>query len=132
MSAGPDAQPGRRPRLLVVEDEAIVAMLLEDMLRLLGADIVGPVASVAAALQLVEAEVGRLDGAVLDVNLGIEPVYPVAERLAGLAIPFAFITGYGVSGIDPHYADHPVLEKPFELGDVEQLVVRHFAPTARD
>lgn len=123
MSAPP---PSAAPRLLVVEDEAMVAIMLEDMLTMLGVRVLGPAGSVAQALRLIDAESADLDGAILDINLGTEPVYPVARRLQRAGLPFAFITGYGALGIDAAYAGQPVLEKPFELGDLEAMIDGHF------
>ncbi|MGQ9365376.1 response regulator [Azospirillum sp. ST 5-10] len=98
-------------RLLLVEDEAMVAMMLEDMLGDLGCEVVGPAASVAQALEL--ATGAALDAAILDVNVGGEPIYPVAERLAERGVPFVFTTGYGAADIDVRFADAPALQKPF-------------------
>ncbi|WP_029011231.1 response regulator [Azospirillum halopraeferens] len=98
-------------RVLLVEDEAMVAMMLEDMLGDLGCRIIGPAASVAAALEL--AADPALDGAILDVNVGGEPIYPVAEALTARGIPFVFTTGYGAADIDARFADAPALQKPF-------------------
>jgi DNA-binding response OmpR family regulator len=101
-------------RVLVVEDEAMVAMLIEDALIDLGCEVIGPVAGVAAALDLLEAE--AVDAAVLDVNLGGEKVFPVADRLAESGTPFLFSTGYGVVGIQERHLDRPVLQKPYDTG----------------
>lgn len=98
-------------RLLIVEDEAMVAMLLEDMLCGLGCVVVEVAGSVARGLASVDAS--RLDAAVLDVNLGGEKVYPVAEKLAAAGVPFIFATGYGLAGIAPAFAGVPALAKPY-------------------
>jgi CheY-like chemotaxis protein len=110
------SQPGRGPaleglRVLLVEDEAMVAMMIEDMLCDLGCQVIGPVSRVASALDLLEDE--PVDAAVLDVNLGGEAVFPVADRLAAAGVPFVFSTGYGLAGLDPRHADRPVLQKPY-------------------
>ena len=99
-------------RILVVEDEMFVAMMIEDLLRGLGCDVVGPVSSVSDALKLVAK--ARLDGAVLDVNLGRERVFPVADTLKRQAIPFVFVTGYGRTALTETYGGHPMIQKPFE------------------
>jgi CheY-like chemotaxis protein len=117
--------------VLVAEDEAVVGMLLHDMLTLLGVRSVGPAGSVGRALALVEAEATRLDGAILDIKLGREDVYPVADRLRALKLPFIFVTGYGLPAIPRRYADTPVIEKPFDLADLEALLGRHFPPRRR-
>lgn len=99
-------------RILLVEDEALVAMMVEDMLRDFGATVAGPAHALAQALEFAATE--ALDAALLDVNLGGEPVYPVAEELARRGIPFAFASGYGESGIAEGFRDRPVLQKPFD------------------
>ncbi len=98
-------------RILIVEDEMLVAMLLEDMLTSLGCRVIGPASSVASALKLVDSE--RLEAAVLDVNLGSEMVYPVADVLEAARIPYVFITGYGRTGLSGAYRDHATIQKPF-------------------
>lgn len=98
-------------RLLVVEDEVFVAMLIEDVLEGAGGAVIGPAARVDEALALIEAE--NPDGALLDVNLGGELVYPVAEALARLEIPFVFVTGYGAEGIAAPFKGRPTIKKPF-------------------
>src|SRR3954466_1065164 len=104
-------------RVLVVEDEAIVAMLVEDKLAEAGAMVLGPAGSVAEALRLIEAAAtdGGLSGAVLDINLDGIGVAPVADRLAALGVPFLFATGWVVDGpLVGGHAAVPVLEKPFD------------------
>ena len=98
-------------RILVVEDEPIIAMALEDMLRDLDCIVVGP------ALRLDEAEsrarTEPLDGAILDVNLGDGPTFSVAEILAARGVPFCFSTGYGASVIPARFESAAVLQKPY-------------------
>ena len=122
MTAAPD--PGSANlagrRILIVEDEALVSMVIEEALKDLGCDVVGPVGTRDQALALAEAE--ALDGALLDVNLGGEPVYPVADALSSRGIPFVFVTGYGEKGIAARYAQAPTLVKPFQLATVETLL----------
>ena len=81
---------------------------------------IGPAPSVAAAVSLIEA--AEIDGAVLDVNLGVELVYPVAERLAARGVPFVFVTGYGRHGPNVEYASWPVIQKPFRPTDFARRV----------
>ncbi len=102
-------------RILVVEDEALVAMLVEDELRDAGATVLGPVGTVAHALRLVEAAAGDggINAAVLDINLRGEVVAPVADRLAALGVPFVFATGYGEDCDTGAHAAAPILGKPF-------------------
>ncbi len=113
MTAGIGASGLAGRRILVVEDEMFVAMMVEDLLRGLGCDVVGPVSNVSDALTLVAKT--RLDGAVLDVNLGRERVFPVADTLKQQAIPFVFVTGYGRTALTATYGGHPMIQKPFEL-----------------
>lgn len=106
----------RGKRILVVEDEALVAMLVEDGLADAGAEVVGPAYSVDQALELVERSVvsdGGLYAAVLDINLHGTAVSPVADRLAALGVPIIFATGYG-KGVDRGaHGAAPLLTKPF-------------------
>ncbi|MBA1275901.1 response regulator [Stutzerimonas azotifigens] len=98
-------------KVLVVEDEALIAMLLEEVLDDLGYRVVAHASSVLEGVGLagsVEADV-----AILDVNLGGSTVFPVAERLAQRGIPFIFSTGYGAHGIPREWIDWPVISKPF-------------------
>jgi DNA-binding response OmpR family regulator len=107
-------------RVLVVEDEAIIAMLFEEELLEAGAEVVGPVDSVGDALRLVEISAGEggLSAAVLDFKLADEVVTPVADALAEHRVPFLFVTGCGTNcAIGKHWAA-PVLQKPFTPHDL--------------
>jgi DNA-binding response OmpR family regulator len=106
-------------RVLVVEDEALIAMLVEDALLEAGAKVL-VAASVADALRLVDmaAGDGGLSAAVLDINLGGEVVMPVADALASLGVPFLFTTGYGEGCDRGQHAAAPMLEKPFGPQDL--------------
>ena len=116
-------------RLLVVEDEALIAILIEDVLLDLGCVVVGPAGSVAQALALLDRE--TVDGAVLDVNLGAdERSYAIAEALGARGIPFIFVTGYGDEGVDPRYAAVEVLQKPFDPRTLERSVAATLARLA--
>jgi CheY-like chemotaxis protein len=114
-------EPGHRGglRVLLVEDENLVAALLEDMLAELGHSVVGPVARLKKALEMAQRE--AIDLAILDVNINGEQAYPVAEALAARGIPFVFSTGYGERGLPPQYRGHPTLQKPFQQHDLEKL-----------
>ena len=113
-------------RILLVEDEALVAMLIEGMLEELGCQVVEWAANVPAALRAVERD--GFDGALLDVNLSGAPVYPVAELLAGRSLPFIFVTGYGRTadslGRFPHAA---VLKKPFDRAELGRMLREQIA-----
>jgi DNA-binding response OmpR family regulator len=102
-------------RVLVVEDEALVSMLVEDELRDAGAEVMGPVPSVSGALRLIEAAAadGGISAAVLDINLDGRHVAPVADRLAALGVPFLFATGYGEDCDTGGHGAAPILSKPF-------------------
>ena len=100
-------------RVLVVEDEALVLMLLTDMVEESGAVVVGPASTVAEALEL--AQDADIEAALLDVNLNGQPVFPVAAALRARGVPFAFLTGYGRAGLPDEYADASVLQKPFQF-----------------
>jgi CheY-like chemotaxis protein len=99
-------------RLLLVEDEALVAMLIHDIVSDAGALVVGAAPNVEAAISVIESEL--VDGAILDVNLGGERVDPVADVLSARKIPFLFLTGYGRSGIAERFPTATVVSKPFE------------------
>ena len=117
-------------RVLVVEDEAAISLMLEDMLLDFGCEVIGPAARLAAALDVVGRE--TIDLAILDVNVAGEPIYPVAEALAQQGVPFVFSTGYGSAGIKDVYRDRPVLQKPFAQHDLKQklLLARRNAAAA--
>ncbi|HEY8613832.1 MAG TPA: response regulator [Roseomonas sp.] len=106
-------------RILVVEDEALIAMLVEESLHGGGAQVVGPALCVDEALRLInEASAqGAIDAAVLDVRLRDSTVLPVADRLAALGVPFVFTTGYYNVGTNVH-ASAPLLVKPFSPEDL--------------
>lgn len=115
-------------RILVVEDEAAISLLLEDMLLDFGCEVIGPAARLSAALDAVARE--QVDLAILDVNVAGEPIYPVAEALAQRSIPFVFSTGYGSAGIRDAFRDRPVLQKPFAQHDLKQKLLIACGKTA--
>ncbi len=102
-------------RVLVVEDEPLVSMLVEDELRDAGAEVLGPAVSVGHALRLVEAAAadGGISAAGLDINLDGKHVASVADRLAALGVPFLFATGYGENCDTGGHGAAPTLHKPF-------------------
>ena len=109
-------------RVLVVEDEMMVSMLIEDMLTDLGCSVVGPASRLDEAMALALAKSGELDCAVLDVNLGGQPIFPLADLLRERGKPFAFATGYGDAGVRDIDKGTPVLQKPFREGDLARVL----------
>ncbi len=108
-------------RVMLVEDEAMIAMIMEDLLADLGCEVLGPFGSVRSALDWLEAASSPPQGAILDVNLGGERVYPVAEALQSLGVPFAFATGYGAID-DDRFAAAAVLRKPLDFDRLAEVV----------
>jgi CheY-like chemotaxis protein len=104
-------------RLLVVEDEMLILMLIEDMLGELGCESVTAAATVDQALALIDAQ--GFDAALLDLNLNGNKTHAVADALAAHSVPFVFSTGYSDHDIADGYRDRPVLKKPFQY---EELV----------
>ena len=107
-------------RVLLVEDEGTVALLIEEMLEELGCEVVASVARLVAAREIASA--AEVDLAILDVNLAGERVFPVAEILRERGIPFLFSTGYGASGLPSEFARSPVLHKPFSESDLQEII----------
>jgi len=107
-------------RVLVVEDEMMVSMLIEDMLTDLGCMVVGPASRLDEAIDLARAS--DIDCAVLDVNLGGQPIFPLADLLRERGLPFAFATGYGDAGLRDVDRGAPVLQKPFREGDLARVL----------
>jgi CheY-like chemotaxis protein len=107
-------------RVLILEDESLVAMLLEDMLLDLGAKVVMVAASIENALALLQDE--SIDAAVLDVNIEGQRSFPVADALIARGIPFAFATGFGDGILPERYASVPVIQKPYSVDDIERML----------
>ena len=107
-------------KVLVVEDEFLVALLLEDFLLEFGCIPVGPYNTVAAALKALTIE--TFDLAVLDVNLGGEPVYPVAYALSERHLPFLLVSGYGNEAILPGHDNWTVCSKPFKAENLADML----------
>src|SRR6185369_3786471 len=102
------------------------ASMLEIVLGDAGCVVVGPASSVADALAL--AADAPLDAAILDVNLGGEPVFPLADVLAARQVPFVFVTGYGVNGVDGgRYADIAVVQKPYDDEEMVETIAELIA-----
>jgi DNA-binding response OmpR family regulator len=109
-----------RRRILVVEDEMLIALHIEDMITQMGFEVVGPAMRLGPALEMARSE--SLDGAVLDVNLANEKSFPVADALRERGIPFLFATGYGSKGLDDAYRDVGTIQKPFQFQDLERAI----------
>jgi CheY-like chemotaxis protein len=116
-------------RVLIVEDEFLVAMLLEDFLLNLGHRVVASVARVDAATRL--AARAKIDLAILDINLSGVPSFPVAEILRRRGIPFVFATGYGADGLSAEFRNEPALRKPYELRDLRRAIEEALARVSR-
>jgi DNA-binding response OmpR family regulator len=114
-------------QILLVEDEALIGIMMRDVLTDIGFAVVGPITDVARALAAAKDD--DISGAILDINLDGEPIYPVADALSRRGIPFVFLTGYGADGIDRRYAHVPALEKPIEPETLRRLFVK--APAER-
>ncbi|WP_292060405.1 MULTISPECIES: response regulator [unclassified Brevundimonas] len=105
-----DVLSGRR--VLIVEDESLVAMLLETILGDMGCTVIGPESNVGDGLRVATGETD-LDAALLDVNVAGQEVFPIAEALKARGVPFVFSTGYGESGLPEHWRGNPTVQKPF-------------------
>jgi CheY-like chemotaxis protein len=113
-------------KVLVVEDESLVAMQLEDMLEDAGCELVGLAMRVKRALEMLDGE-PAVDIAILDVNIGGDKVYPVAERLRARGIAMIFATGYGRAGVEEEWQDCEILQKPYTWAEVEKTVLSAIA-----
>lgn len=109
-------------RILIVEDEMTIALLIEDMLADLGHEVVAMAMRIGPALE--QAKAADIDFAILDINLDGSPSFPVADILAERGVPFAFASGYGSTGLDPAYQQHVVVRKPFQMRDLERAIER--------
>ena len=111
-------------RILIVEDESLVAMLLETILEDMGCVTVGPISNIEDALTLLSGdEAGALDGALLDVNVAGREVFPVADVLKARGVPFVFSTGYGQGGLPDEWRNQATIQKPFTEAAVEQALM---------
>jgi len=115
------------PRILVVEDEYLIRMLLEDMLADLGYEIAAAIGTIEEASEL--AANAQFDLAILDVNLDGEEIYPVADILAERGLPFVFVSGYGESSLAEPYRGRPALQKPFQAEQLKTTLAGLLAST---
>ncbi len=109
--------------ILVVEDESLVAMLLETILEDMGCTPLGPISTVEEALKVVAGD-APFDGALLDVNVAGKEVFPVAAALKERGVPFVFSTGYGEGGLPEEWRGQPTLQKPFTEDAVQQALMK--------
>jgi CheY-like chemotaxis protein len=116
-------------RVLIVEDEPMVAWMLDDILVAFGCVVVGSADRIAEALAMIE--VTRLDAVVLDVNLRGQMSYPVADRLAALGIPFILTTGYARNRLLEAYRGYPYLLKPYHRSAMRDALLDLFTPHAK-
>ena len=114
--------PGEPIRLLLVEDEALIALMLEDMVESLGCAVTGMAPRVSLGVSM--ADTGDFDVAILDVNVAGENVEPVAMKLAERGVPFIFATGYGEAGVPLRFRDRPVVAKPFHAEQLEAAIFK--------
>jgi CheY-like chemotaxis protein len=119
-SAMQPQSPTPAMRILVVEDELMIRMLLEDMLGELGYTVAAEAARIEEALDA--AKNADFDIAILDVNLNGQPISPVADALVARGMPFVFATGYGERGLPEPYRDRPTLKKPFQMDGLKQML----------
>jgi DNA-binding response OmpR family regulator len=123
-------------RILIVEDEAPIALSLATAVQQAGGSVVGPVASVAAAHAAMADN--RIDGALLDIRLRNETSFPLADVLAVLNVPFIFVSGLSSALMPYTHRDRPLFDKPYETGDVVAALARLLkgggspAPSASD
>ena len=114
-----------QPRVLVVEDEYLIRMLLEDMLGDLGYAVAAAVGTIAEARE--HAANGDFSAAVLDVNLAGQEIFPVADILAERSLPFVFVTGYGERSLPERYRGRPALQKPFQAEQLDSTLAELLA-----
>jgi CheY-like chemotaxis protein len=114
------------PRVLLLDDEPLITMLLEDILEQLRYEIVGPAHTVAVALDLIETT--PPDAAILDVNLRNELSYPAADALRVRRIPFMFLTGYVTPGIEARFHNEVVMTKPFDFETIREALSHLLGP----
>jgi CheY-like chemotaxis protein len=109
-------------KILIAEDEYLISLMLQQMLEDLGCSVVGVAENLPAALSLASSSTADL--AILDVNLGGQSIYPVADMLAAKRVPIIFATGYGSQGLSEGYRRHTILAKPYDVDAVRSCLLR--------
>lgn len=113
-------------RILIVEDEMLIAMDIEGMLIDLQCEPVGPVSTINSAIEIIRSD-AKIDGVLLDMNLGGEPVHPVVDELVAKDIAFVLVTGYARRDDDPPaMRDAPRLNKPFRITTLSETISKAF------
>lgn len=118
-----------RARILIVEDDGLVTMMVRGILEQMGCEVVGPATRIERALALTEKN--DLDGALLDVNIAGTPVYPVADALGARGVPFIFLTAYGNPVLPERYRRQRTLTKPVPEGRLRAAVENDLIEPAR-
>jgi len=126
IARAPQAQQTGNCRLLLVEDELLVGLFMQDLLQEIGYQSTSPIGRLSEAMAAAANE--RFDGAVLDMNLNGEMVYPLAELLTKQSVPFVFVTGYAPRNVDPQFTAVPILQKPVVQEDLAGVLQDVLAP----
>ena len=124
MVQGADHEILKGKRILVVEDEMLIALLFEDLLADFDCAVVGPALNINQALEFAQAAI--IDAAILDVNLGGDSSFPVADILRRRNVPLIFASGYGSVGLPSEWQGRPLLPKPFVADDVAAVLCSIF------
>ncbi|GGF80996.1 response regulator [Paracoccus acridae] len=108
-------------RILIVEDDFVIAHDFATMIGQAGATVIGPVGTLLEAMKLIE-RTGHLDGAILDINLGGEMVYDLVDALQAQGVPVVFATGYDPAAIPARYASVPLCQKPIDPEQIARAI----------
>lgn len=119
-----------KARILIVEDDYLIATMLEDIIATAGWDVVGPVGHLAEAIEAATHQ--ECEAAVLDINLDGEMAYPIAEVLSRRKVPFVFLSGYGPSGEKGPFGDRPCISKPFRPRELLDMLRDLLTPRAAE
>jgi two-component sensor histidine kinase len=119
LGAPAEVEQTAEKRVLLVEDEALIGLMMVDILAEMGFSVLGPITNLATAIAAAKQE--AVDLAILDINLKGELVYPVADILLEQGVPFAFVTGYSAERIDKRYRNTPILQKPLQKQDLQRV-----------